>query len=55
LLDVSPDLYDQRITVNFIARLRDEQRFSGLEALKSQIQSDVQQARQILRTGGELE
>lgn len=55
LLDVSPDLYDQRLTVNFIARLRDEQRFSGLEALKSQIQSDVQQARQILHTGGELE
>jgi riboflavin kinase/FMN adenylyltransferase len=53
LLDVSPDLYDQRLTVGFIARLRDEQRFPGIEALKSQIQSDVQQARQILHTGGE--
>ena len=55
LLDISPDLYDQRLTVGFIARLRNEQRFSGIEALKSQIQSDVQQARQILRTGGEPE
>jgi riboflavin kinase/FMN adenylyltransferase len=53
LLDVSPDLYDQCLTVGFIARLRDEQRFPGIEALKSQIQSDVQQARQILHTGGE--
>jgi riboflavin kinase / FMN adenylyltransferase len=49
LLDVQPDdLYDQRITVDFIARLRDEQRFASIDALKSQILSDVQHARQIL-------
>lgn len=48
LLDVAPDLYDQHLTVDFIARLRNEQRFAGIDALKAQIQSDVQQAREIL-------
>jgi len=48
LLDVQPDLYDKRITIDFIARLRSEQRFSGIDALKSQIAIDVQQAHQIL-------
>jgi riboflavin kinase/FMN adenylyltransferase len=49
LLDVDLDLYDQRISLDFIARLRDEQRFAGLDALKTQIASDVLQARQILQ------
>jgi riboflavin kinase/FMN adenylyltransferase len=49
LLDVQPDLYDKRITIDFIARLRSEQRFANIEALKSQIAADVQQARQILK------
>ena len=48
LLNIQPDLYDKRITIDFIARLRSEQRFSGIDALKSQIAVDVQQARQIL-------
>ena len=49
LLDVDVDLYDQRITLDFITRLRDEQRFSGIDALKTQIASDVLTARQILQ------
>lgn len=48
LLDIQPDLYDQRITINFIARLRNEQRFTGIEALKAQIAMDVQQSRHVL-------
>lgn len=52
LLDVDLDLYDKYLTIDFIARLRSEQRFPGLEALKAQIASDVQQARQILAIGG---
>jgi len=48
LLDVDLDLYDQRITIDFIARLRGEQRFPGIEALKAQIGTDVQQARRVL-------
>jgi riboflavin kinase/FMN adenylyltransferase len=48
LLDADLDLYNQRITLDFIARLRGEQRFANVDALKSQIAADVQQARQIL-------
>jgi len=49
VLDVDLDLYDQRITIDFITRLRDEQRFAGIDALKTQIASDIRQARQILQ------
>jgi riboflavin kinase / FMN adenylyltransferase len=48
LLDVQPDLYDKRILVEFIARIRNEQRFDSIDALKAQIAADVQQARHIL-------
>lgn len=45
LLDFSGDLYGQPITVEFIARLRDERRFSGLDELKAQIARDADAAR----------
>ncbi|GLZ84058.1 riboflavin biosynthesis protein [Metapseudomonas resinovorans] len=45
LLDYSADLYDQRISVTFHHKLRDEQRFASLEALKSAIDADVAAAR----------
>ena len=49
LLDFSGDLYDQVLTVEFADRLRDEQRFDGLEALTTQLQIDVARAREIAR------
>ncbi len=49
LFDIDLDLYDQRITIDFITRLRGEQRFPGIDALKAQIAADVQQARQLLQ------
>ncbi len=52
LLDVNLDLYDKHLTLDFVARLRNEQRFSGIDALKTQISIDVQKARQILAIGG---
>jgi riboflavin kinase/FMN adenylyltransferase len=53
LLDVNLDLYDKRITIDFIEHLRSEQRFPGIDALKAQIATDAQQARHILQmTGG---
>jgi riboflavin kinase/FMN adenylyltransferase len=48
VLDTSLDLYGRLITLDFIARLRGEQRFSGIESLKAQISADVQHARQVL-------
>lgn len=45
LLDYTGDLYGRRITVVFHHKLRDEQRFASLEALKSAIDADVAAAR----------
>lgn len=48
ILDTTRDLYEKQLTIEFVARLRGEQRFSGIDALKAQIAVDVQAARQIL-------
>lgn len=52
LLDFEGDLYGQPITLEFVERLRPEQRFPSLEALQAQIAADVATARQILQAGG---
>lgn len=49
ILDTDQDLYDQHITVDFIARLRDEARFESIEALKAQMARDVEETRQVLQ------
>jgi riboflavin kinase / FMN adenylyltransferase len=48
LFDFSGDLYGQRVRVAFLEQLRPEQRFSGLDALKAQIERDVVAARAIV-------
>lgn len=48
LFDFDGDLYGQRIEVEFVARLRDEEKFDGLPALVAQMQLDDRQARDIL-------
>ncbi|MGY4533745.1 riboflavin kinase/FMN adenylyltransferase [Pseudomonas sp. TE3786] len=45
LLDFVGDLYGRRLTVAFHHKLRDEQRFASLEALKTAIHADVAAAR----------
>lgn len=45
LLDFRGDLYGRQVSVEFLARLRGEQAFPSLEALKSQIEIDVEAAR----------
>ena len=52
LLDVTLDLYDKYLSVEVIARLRGEQRFAGIDALKAQIAADAQQARHLLQHPG---
>ena len=44
LLDFDGDLYDKTIRVEFCRRLRGEQRFDTLEALRQEIQRNIQQA-----------
>jgi riboflavin kinase/FMN adenylyltransferase len=48
LLDVTVDLYDRRLAIDVIARLRDEQRFNGVDALLAQIHADIAAARAVL-------
>lgn len=48
LLDWKGDLYGQTLTVSLEKFLRPEQKFSSLEALKTQIEQDCNQARVIL-------
>ena len=48
LLDFEGDLYDQALTVEFIARLRDERKFSSLDELKAQLARDAEAARIML-------
>ena len=46
MLDFQADLYNQRLRVRFLHKLRDEQKFAGLDELKAAIATDEQNARQ---------
>jgi len=52
ILDFDNDLYDTRIRVNMVERLRDEQKFSSIKELSKQIKTDIQIARDILKKNG---
>lgn len=42
------EIYGQQLTVNLIARLRDEQKFDGLDSLKEQLKKDQLMAQSLL-------
>lgn len=48
LLDFDGDLYEREVSLEFVARLRDEMRFPSVEALLEQIWQDVAEVRGIL-------
>ncbi|RYE25725.1 MAG: bifunctional riboflavin kinase/FAD synthetase [Sphingobacteriales bacterium] len=48
LLHFNDDLYGKTVTVEFVARLRDEQKFPSLDALKEQLQKDKEQTLTLL-------
>ncbi len=48
LFDFAGDLYGARLRVAFLERLRAEQRFSSIDALKAQIERDVAAARAVV-------
>ena len=45
LLDFAGDLYGEQASIEFLAFLRSEQQFSGLDQLKGQLQVDIEHAR----------
>jgi riboflavin kinase/FMN adenylyltransferase len=47
--DFDGDLYGQRLEVQFVAKLRDEQGFECIEDLVEQMKRDEQRARELLR------
>lgn len=50
LLDFHDDLYGCSLEVTFVASLREEMKFPGLDALKAQIARDADAARAVLQT-----
>ena len=48
LFDFDGDLYDKEIKVRFVKRIRGEQKFESLDALKKQLQIDEKNIREIL-------
>lgn len=48
IFDFSETIYGRRIGVEFIDRLRDEQRFASVEAMTEQLERDARQARRLL-------
>jgi len=47
LIGFAGTLYGEPLEVDFLRRLRDIQRFDSLEALKAQLQNDIQRARDL--------
>jgi len=48
LLDFDADIYGRTLRLEFVAHIRPEMKFSGLDALKAEIQADVQRVRKLL-------
>lgn len=49
ILDFDRNLYGERLSLEFLARLRDELKFDSVDALLAQIRADIEQTRQIVR------
>ncbi|KEI72860.1 bifunctional riboflavin kinase/FAD synthetase [Endozoicomonas elysicola] len=47
MLDFKGDLYDRTLRVEFVEKIRDEQKFESLEALRAAIANDIEVARKL--------
>jgi riboflavin kinase/FMN adenylyltransferase len=52
LLDYNGDLYGRELSVEFVARLRDEKKFKNADELKKQLNEDMERGRIILDAAG---
>ena len=52
IFDFDRDIYGQTLSLDFMQRLRGEQKFDGIEALVAQIKQDAKQARTLLSGAG---
>jgi len=49
ILDFSGDIYGETIKVDMVQKLRDEKKFSGIDELSRQIETDIENARSLFR------
>jgi riboflavin kinase / FMN adenylyltransferase len=49
ILDFDAEIYSRELRLEFVARLRDEMKFPGVQALVEQIRADISRARDLLR------
>jgi riboflavin kinase/FMN adenylyltransferase len=47
VLGYSGDLYQRRVRLSFVQRLRDERRFADVDALRAQIEADQRRAERL--------
>ena len=52
VFDFSGDLYNELLTIRFKRKLRDEQAFDGIDALKAQIDRDIAEAKEWFAANG---
>ncbi|MDA3915809.1 MAG: bifunctional riboflavin kinase/FAD synthetase [Deltaproteobacteria bacterium] len=52
ILNFNHDIYNTRIRVNMVKRLRDEKKFDSIEQLSEQIRQDIEIAKEILEENG---
>ncbi|MGB2780297.1 MAG: riboflavin kinase [Phycisphaerae bacterium] len=50
-MDFDGELYGDQMTVEFVERLRDQQAFADVEALKQQMDADCSRVREVLGAG----
>ncbi|MCZ7551106.1 MAG: riboflavin biosynthesis protein RibF [Anaerolineae bacterium UTCFX2] len=48
IIDFDQDLYRKQVSLSFLFRLRDEQRFENIEGLVQQVHQDIEKARSLL-------
>jgi riboflavin kinase/FMN adenylyltransferase len=48
IFDFDEDIYGELLTVTFHAKIREEKKFDGLDALKAQISADIVTAKNLL-------
>lgn len=48
VLDFAGDLYGERVSLDFVAHLREQRKYEGIEPLVAQIRDDVEQTRELL-------
>jgi riboflavin kinase/FMN adenylyltransferase len=49
VLDFAGDLYGERVSLDFVAHLREQRVYEGVEPLVAQIREDVEETRALLR------